>query len=175
MRHIKFGEGDYDTTESLIRQLLSDAKPSVQLPPPVDADDTTPTDRNDSRDVLERRQGRELRRSRRLRRGSVQFQLPDNNFRQDSFALRGNWALDYQGATSQERTHGIALNYHAKDVYIVAGGEGTLTVSRNGKTSPVPISGPPTLHQIVDDPDVAQGQLEVAVPPGLQVFSFTYG
>ena len=89
--------------------------------------------------------------------------------------MRGDWALDYQGATSQGPNSGIALNYHAKDVYIVAGGEGTLKVSRNGKASTVPISGPPTLHQIVDDPDVAQGQLEVAVPAGLQVFSFTYG
>ena len=29
VRHIKFGEGDYDTTERLIRQLISDANPSV--------------------------------------------------------------------------------------------------------------------------------------------------
>ena len=45
----------------------------------------------------------------------------------------------------------IALDYHAKNVYIVAGGDGTLTVSRDGTTTRVPISGPPTLHQIVDD------------------------
>ena len=101
VRHIKFGEGDYDTTERLIRQLISDAKPSAQLPPPVDADDTTPQTRNDTRDVPERRQGRQLRRHRHLRRGSVQFQLSHNNFPQDSFALRGDWALDYQGATSR--------------------------------------------------------------------------
>ena len=106
--------------------------------------------------------------------GASKFSYPQQ-LQQDSFALRGDWALDYQGATSQDADSGIALNYHAKDVYIVAGGEGTLRVSRNGKTSTVPISGPPTLHQIVDDPDVARGQLEVAVPPGLQVFSFTYG
>ena len=38
--------------------------------------------------------------------------------------MRGDWALDYQGATAQVPTRRIALNYHAKDVYIVAGGEG---------------------------------------------------
>ncbi len=174
VRHIKFGEGDYDTTERLIRQLISDAKPSVQLPPPVDADDTTPQTETTPETYLSVGKVVNYAGVGAYDEGASNFSYPQQ-LRQDSFALRGNWVLDYQGATSQDANSGIALNYHAKDVYIVAGGEGTLTVSRNGKTSTVPISGPPTLHQIVDDPDVAQGQLEVAVPPGLQVFSFTYG
>lgn len=174
VRHIKFGEGDYDTTERLIRQLLADAKPSVQLPPPVDAEDTTPQVETTPETYLSVGKVVNYGGGGTYDEGSFDFsypqQLPD-----DSFALRGNWALDYQGATSKGATSGIALNYHAKDVYIVAGGEGTLTVSRNGGTSAVPISGPPTLHQIVDDPAIAEGRLDVAVPPGLQVFSFTYG
>jgi thiol-disulfide isomerase/thioredoxin len=42
VRHIKFGEGDYDVSEKLIRQLLSDAKPVVALPEPLDTADLTP-------------------------------------------------------------------------------------------------------------------------------------
>jgi thiol-disulfide isomerase/thioredoxin len=42
VRHIKFGEGDYNVTENLIRQLLTDANPGVKLPPPSDSTDTTP-------------------------------------------------------------------------------------------------------------------------------------
>ena len=42
VRHIKFGEGDYDVTESLIRQLLVDANPDVDLPAPSDSVDQTP-------------------------------------------------------------------------------------------------------------------------------------
>ena len=66
VRHVKFGEGDYDVTEKLIRQLLTDANPGVKLPaadrllrhhPEVDAD---------PRDVLQRRQEGQLRRARRL-------------------------------------------------------------------------------------------------------------
>ncbi len=57
----------------------------------------------------------------------------------------------------------------------MAGGEGTLTVTRGDTTTAIPISGPPTLHQIVDDDTVQRGKLEVSVPRGLQVFSFTYG
>ncbi len=36
LRYIKFGEGDYRHTESLVRQLLSAANPGVALPDPVD-------------------------------------------------------------------------------------------------------------------------------------------
>ncbi|MDT5339908.1 MAG: hypothetical protein QOD90_5413, partial [Mycobacterium sp.] len=43
VRHVKFGEGDYDVTESLIRQLLSDANKDVDLPPATEGQDTTPT------------------------------------------------------------------------------------------------------------------------------------
>src|SRR6201996_3260837 len=42
VRHIKFGEGDYDGTEKLIRELLAAAHQGVSLPPSVDAPDTTP-------------------------------------------------------------------------------------------------------------------------------------
>ncbi len=42
VRHVKFGEGDYNGTEKLIRQLITTARPGVTLPPPVDAPDTTP-------------------------------------------------------------------------------------------------------------------------------------
>jgi len=174
VRHIKFGEGDYDTTERLIRQLLAEANPSTQLPAPVDAEDTTPQQQTTPETYLSVGKVVNYGGTGTYDEGSFNFsypqQLPD-----DSFALQGDWALDYQGATSRGATSGIALNYHAKDVYIVAGGNGTLTVTRNGVKSTVPISGPPTLHQIVDDADVARGRVEVAVPAGLQVFSFTYG
>jgi cytochrome c biogenesis protein CcdA/thiol-disulfide isomerase/thioredoxin len=174
VRHIKFGEGDYDTTERLIRQLISDANPSAELPSPVDADDTTPQTETTPETYLSVGKVVNYAGIGTYDEGSFDFSYP-KTLRQDSFALRGDWSLDYQGATSRDAGSEIALNYHAKDVYIVAGGTGALTVTRDGITSTVPISGPPTLHQIVDDPDIARGHLQVAVPAGLQVFSFTYG
>lgn len=42
VRHTKFGEGDYDGTEKLIRQLLVDANPNARLPAPANGVDTTP-------------------------------------------------------------------------------------------------------------------------------------
>ena len=46
---------------------------------------------------------------------------------------------------------------------------------RNGNPATLPISGPPTAHQIVTGDQVAAGTLEVRPSQGLQLFSFTYG
>ena len=97
-------------------------------------------------------------------------QLPD-----DSFALGGTWALDYQGITAQNDDNAIALNYHARNVYMVVGGTGTVTVTRDGKTTTIPVSGPPNMRQLVTDDQDGKGSLEVALSKGLQAFSFTYG
>jgi cytochrome c biogenesis protein CcdA/thiol-disulfide isomerase/thioredoxin len=174
VRHIKFGEGDYDVTENLIRQLLTDANPSVVLPAPSESVDTTPASGQTPETYLGVGKmvnygGTDL-----YDEGTATFNYPAN-LADDSFAYRGRWTLDYQGATAESDNSTIALKYHAKDVYIVAGGEGTVTVTRDGETTTVPISGPPTSHQIVDGDQVARGQIEVRLSKGLQAFSFTYG
>jgi hypothetical protein len=106
--------------------------------------------------------------------GTAEFEVPPTLPR-DTFALGGSWALDYQGATAASRESAISLNFHAKDVYIVAGGDGSFTVTRDGVSTTTTISGPPTAHQIVDGRSVGDGRLDVRVDQGLQVFSFTYG
>ena len=63
--------------------------------------------------------------------GTATFNYPAN-LADDSFAYRGTWKLDYQGATAESENSTIALKYNAKNVYIVAGGEGTITVTRDG-------------------------------------------
>ena len=83
--------------------------------------------------------------------------------------------MDYQGATATRDGSAIKLSYHAKSVYLVVGGTGTATVIRDGKTTTVPISGPPALRQIVADDAIHKGELEVRLSQGLQAFSFTYG
>ena len=172
VRHVKFGEGGYDDTEKLIRQLLSEG--SQDLPPAVEAQDTTPTEQLtpetyfsvgkvvNYRGVGDYDEG--------TRVYALPAQLPD-----DSFALRGTWAVDYQGVTAQSDDNAIALNYHARNVYMVVGGTGTVTVTRDGKTTTIPVSGPPNMRQVVADDHHGAGSLEVSLSKGLQAFSFTYG
>ncbi|MDT5289893.1 MAG: hypothetical protein QOF88_4782 [Mycobacterium sp.] len=174
VRHIKFGEGDYDGTEGLIRQLLADANPGVELPPPSDFADTTPQARLTPETYLSVGKASNYGGTGTYDQGDSTFDYPAT-LPDDTFAFQGPWTLDYQGATSGAETSSIELSYNAKNVYLVIGGEGTVTVVRDGKTTAVPISGPPTLHQIVAGDQIQRGQLEVRLSKGLQAFSFTYG
>ena len=174
VRHIKFGEGDYDVTETLIRQLLLDANPDIELPAPSESVDTTPTSGQTPETYfgvgkMVNYGGTDV-----YDEGTADFNYPAD-LADDSFAYRGRWKLDYQGATAESDNSTIALKYKAKNVYIVAGGEGTVTVTRDGKTTTVPIIGPPQSRQIVADNEVKRGQVEVRLSKGLQAFSFTYG
>ena len=177
VRHIKFGEGDYNGTEQLIRQLLTDAKPGVKLPKPVGGEaaaDLTPRTSLTPETYLGVGKVVNFGGGGVYDEGSATFNYPPT-LAADSFALSGPWSLDYQGATAGGDNSAVKLNYHAKNVYVVAGGTGTLTVLRDGKPSTIPISGPPTAHQILASDQLATGTLEVLPSKGLQVFSFTYG
>ena len=79
------------------------------------------------------------------------------------------------GRDRRQRFLGYQTELPRQNVYIVVGGTGSLTVTRDGKTTTVPVSGPPTSHQIVATADVARGSIDVRASKGLQVFSFTYG
>ena len=174
VRHVSFGEGDYAGTEKLIRQLISTARPGVRLPPAVDAPDTTPAGGLTPETYFGVGKMVNYAGGGVYDKGQANFTFPAA-LPNDTFALQGPWTLDYQGATADTDSSSIKLNYHAKNVYLVVGGTGNLTVTRDGKTTTVPVSGPPTSRQIVGGKDVARGLLDVRLDKGLQVFSFTYG
>ena len=174
VRHTKFGEGDYDGTEKLIRQLLVDANPAVRLPATTQSADTTPQTKLTPETYLGIGKATHYGGDGEYQAGTATFGYPAK-LDADRFALLGRWILDDQGATTASDDAAIRLNYSAKDVYAVVGGTGTLTVTRDQKTTTTPISGPPTLHQIVSDDAAHRDQLDMQVTKGLQVFSFTFG
>jgi cytochrome c biogenesis protein CcdA/thiol-disulfide isomerase/thioredoxin len=172
VRHVKFGEGGYDDTEKLIRQLLSAG--DQNLPPAVEAKDNTPTETLTPETYFGVGKVVNYRGDGGYDEGTRIFALPAQ-LPDDSFALRGTWAVDYQGITAQNDDNTVALNYHASNVLMVVGGTGTVTVKRDGKTTTFPVSGPPNMRQLVTDDQDGAGSLEVSLSKGLQAFSFTYG
>lgn len=174
VRHIKFGEGDYSTTETLIRQLLSKKDPAAALPPPTDTPDTTPTSPQTPETYFGVGKVVNYGGAGPYDQGDAAFAFPPQ-LADNRFALRGNWTLDYQGATARSDDNAIALNYHARNVYLVVGGTGTVTVTRNGQRTTTAVSGPPNMHQVVTDDAAGAGHLDLSLSRGLQVFSFTYG
>jgi cytochrome c biogenesis protein CcdA/thiol-disulfide isomerase/thioredoxin len=174
VRHTKFGEGDYDGTERLIRRLLVAADPDVRLPPASGAADDTPRTRLTPETYLGAGKATYYGGTGQYDSGTATFGFPAT-LPDDRFALRGRWTIDDQGATAESEGAAVRLNYTGKDVYVVVGGTGSIAVTRDGETTTTPIGGPPTLHRIASGQTAHRDQLDMRVGKGLQVFSFTFG
>lgn len=176
VRHISFGEGNYAATEKMIRELLQDADAEVTLPAATDVDDTTPelgtttpeTFLGSSKDL-------NFAGPDKYRAGEGEFAFPDEQ-KPDSFALDGTWDIATQAATPVGKPGTIRLQFKAEEVRIVVSGEGTLSVSRDGKTTrEVEVSGTPRSYELQAGEGPLEGMIEVEVPPGVDVYSFTFG
>jgi cytochrome c biogenesis protein CcdA/thiol-disulfide isomerase/thioredoxin len=175
VRHIKFGEGDYDVTEKLIRQLLTGAGPDVALPKPTDTADDTP-------DVADITRETYLGSTKRVNfAGTETYTAGDKSFAfpgdqaKDSFALDGRWRLTPQNITPTGEAGQVRLNYRAKEVRMVLSGSGTVTYEAGGKTRTVAVTGTPNSYQLLSTPDIRTGSVAVTVGKGVQAYSFTFG
>jgi cytochrome c biogenesis protein CcdA/thiol-disulfide isomerase/thioredoxin len=181
VRHISFGEGNYAETEKMIRELLADADPTVALPGATDVEDVTPDAGSTTRETFlgsakdvnfaGGRGGGE-----KYGAGIGTYAYPGDQ-PDDSFALRGDWEIGTQSATpAGSDAGGIRLRFEAREVRLVMAGEGTVTVTLDGKTRPdIAVSGTPRSYRAVSGQQNRDGVLEVTIPPGVHVYSFTFG
>lgn len=175
VRHVKFGEGGYANTEELIRQLLVAANPDVQLPPATDVSDDTPDAGSTTPETyLSLGKVVNFGGTEDYASGTSTYRYP-STLADDSFALKGDWALDFQNARPVNGPASIRLNYTAREVRMVLGGEGTVTVTVNGRSRSFEVSGTPDSYSIIPAGGSAKGTLEVTLTPGLEAYSFTFG
>lgn len=175
VRHIKFGEGDYDTTEKLIRELLRHADPAVRLPKPTDTADDTPETADITRETY-------LGSTKRVNyagggtytAGERGFSFPDRQPR-DSFALDGAWTLTSQHITPTGAVGRIRLDYRAREVRMVLSGTGTVTYTTGDATRTIEVDGTPDSYQLLSTKDIEAGVVMVTVSEGVQAYSFTFG
>ena len=177
VRHVKFGEGDYDGTESLIRQLLTQANPQTVLPQPTGANvpavfgggPTTPetylgSGRSDSF------AGNEP-----LAAGTATHQFP-TRLPADGYALSGRWQGGTQNITADGADSAIEINYQATNIFAVLGGAGTATVSENGRVvSTFATDDQPRLYTLHQNAANVRATLTVRVSRGVQAYTFTFG
>jgi cytochrome c biogenesis protein CcdA len=176
VRHVAIGEGDYPTTESLIRQLLTAANPAVVLPAATDIADTTPTNLDQTAETYlgaERADSSANTLSGRLRKGTMTYSYP-SIVPDDAFALTGAWTVDNQSITSGGDA-GIKLNFDASDVYLDVGGTGTITATVDGKTTTYSVSGAPDIYTVASHSSPDRATVTIGLSPGLVAYSFTFG
>jgi len=175
VRHISFGEGNYAATESMIRELLVDANPDVDLPPTTDVADVTPelgsttpeTFLGTSKDHNYAGVGD-------YRQGTADFTSPDS-LPADTFALDGEFTLATQYVEAASAPATVDLSFTAAEVRMVLAGSGTVQVSVDGgPPADIDVSGTPRSYELFLG-DSRTGELTVTLPPGVQAYSFTFG
>jgi cytochrome c biogenesis protein CcdA/thiol-disulfide isomerase/thioredoxin len=176
VRHIAFGEGNYAATEKLIRELLVDADPDVQLPAETSVEDRTPTAPRTPETFLGSAKDVNYGGPGAYRAGEGDYRFPADQ-PDDSFALDGAWNIETQYATPTGNDGGgIRLAFRADEVRMVLAGEGTVQVRVDGGPwEEVAVDGTPRSYGVVDDADAEPRVLDVRVSPGVQVYSFTFG
>lgn len=175
VRHIKFGEGDYATTEKLIRELLVAADPDVELPPATDVADATPqAGATTPESYLGTTKQVNFGGKEKYSAATEAFAIPAK-LAKNSYALDGNWKLGTQSITPASGTADITLNYTAREVRMVLSGSGTVTYTVDGKKKSIDVSGTPQSYELLTTSDLESGTLDVNVGPGVEAFSFTFG
>ena len=137
VRHVTIGEGDYTGTESLIRQLLTAANPTAELPPATQVADTTPTDPQQTPETyLGAARAQNFAGDTPLAEGVQTFPAPAAA-PDDEFSLSGTWSITKESISSLGGA-GIDLNFIADDVYLDVGGTGTVTATVDGSDDQLP-------------------------------------
>ena len=181
VRHIAFGEGNYGATEKLIRVLLQDADPDAALPPATEVQDDTPEVGSTTRETfLGSTKDVNFAGPGVYRAGTGEYAYPSDQ-PNDTFALDGEWQIETQYATpAGDADAGIRLSFRAEEVRVVLAGEGRLRMRIDGRESlAVDVSGTPRSYAVVMGSGSGgtgeQSILEIDVPPGVEVYSFTFG
>ncbi|MEG3614667.1 cytochrome c biogenesis protein DipZ [Isoptericola haloaureus] len=180
VRYLKFGEGDYATTEQHIRDLLREADPDVALPAPTDIEDTTPDSDTTPETYLALNKVFNYAGPTGYGSGERRFEAPVEQ-PEDTFSLDGRWDVDFQGATATSDDATLRLAYRSTDVYSVLGGEGTVTarvLADDGAVRAereIDVAGNPTLYDVLRGEEHTEGVVELELPAGVSVYTFTFG
>ena len=177
VRNIQFGEGNYANTEQLIRQLLQEKDPGVQLPPATDVTDDTPaTGTTTPETYLSAGKVQNYGGGGAYTAATKQFSFPKTQ-KPNTFALDGDWTIGFQNATPAGASGKIRLEYTAtQEVRMVLGGSGTLSYTVDGgPTKTLKISGVPDSYRLDKLTGSHTGTIEVPVPQGIDASSFTFG
>jgi cytochrome c biogenesis protein CcdA/thiol-disulfide isomerase/thioredoxin len=174
VRHVHFGEGDYGTTEQLIRQLLVAAHPGLALSRATDIPDLTPGGEMSPETYVGYERLQYLVGSNVVQDAPAVYHFPAT-LPLGGLGLSGTWTDHAQEATAGPGAE-LELGFLAHDVYLVLGGTGTLSVSIDGRhTQTINVAGVPKLYTLYQAGSSTTGTLLLRAAPGVEVYDFTFG
>jgi hypothetical protein len=174
---VSFGEGDYTTTESLIRALLVAANPKVTLPHATEVPNKTPTHALTPETYLgsDRAPASSFLSPQGYRPGTASYTFPSGSLPLNDYAFKGDFAIAGQTITAKNGPASIRLHYEASHVYLNLSGTGTLTVTDSQGTRTIRISGTPGIHDVLAPGGYRDSTVTITMSKGLTAYSFTFG
>ena len=173
LRQVKFGEGGEATTERLVRELLREANPDVQLPAPVFTDDEPAVSGPRTPETyLGSARARNV--AGQLTEGTSSYSFPDKQA-SDTFSLDGRWNVSAQSISPEGGAARLRLRYQGRQVNLVASGEGDITYTTGGEKRTIHVSGVPNSIELVSTEETQEGTLDLEASEGLSLYSFTFG
>ncbi len=170
VRYAHFGEGNYEQTERNIRLLLGE-QPGA--PASAGLADETPTGVLTPESYLgferiDRYAGSKLH-----PRRAADYSFPAHLGR-DELAYAGRLRLEAQRIVAV-RDARLRLHFHARKVFLVLGGRGTVRVLVDGRREREVRVTQDRLYTLVDGTRIRDAQLELRFSPGVEAYAFTFG
>jgi cytochrome c biogenesis protein CcdA/thiol-disulfide isomerase/thioredoxin len=173
LRDHHFGEGEYDRTERVIRQLL--AEPTNELPVASRLVDPTPQHLATPETYLGYEHGLERFAGLRAFPNVMRRYAMPAELGQSEFGYGGEWRVEPERIVSGDDAR-LRLRFFAKDVFLVLGGRGSVQVYLDRKLIRTqPVGGLDRLYTLLRAPDVITGLLELRFTPGISAYAFTFG
>ena len=168
VRHTHFGEGEYGQTEQLIRRLLGANGPRARHVADVTPDEfLTPETYLGAERIADYTGSRLV--PGRFTSYHAAVSLPQNEL-----TYGGSWRVEAQQIVAG-RDAFLRLHFHAKNVYVVLGGRGTVRATVDGKPTGTIRVDAYRLYTVRSSAKVADATLELRFSPGVRGYSFTFG
>ena len=172
VRHIHYGEGEYEKTEHLIRLLLR-AGGASRLPVPGRDIDRTPQGLRTPETYLGYFRIERFDSDRLVVQQPYDYRLP-TSLPRDHWAYGGTWTVESERAIAGDGAR-VQLHFHARKVHLVLGGKGFVGVALDGRSrGAVRVNGS-RLYTLVSQRRLRDGRLDLLFTPGVQVYAFTFG
>ena len=171
VRHVHFGEGEYDQSEAAIRSLLAErdgrlggmAKPHD---PFTISAETTPETYIGSARAERWLPG--------TPRDGTHAYTPPSSLPLSHFALGGTWRVTPEDATAV-RAATLTAHVRARHVYLVLGGTGDVGVDVDGRPSRTVHVTKQRLYTLADFARAGEHVLRLTFAPDVSGFAFTFG
>ena len=167
--HESVGEGEYGTTESLIRELLDvNTAPKAKSEPNL-----TPTGYLTPESYLGYARLQNYVGTRPVPNRFAQYTFPAT-IPLNTLSYAGQWKVAAQPITAGTNAR-LRLHFQGQHVYIVMGGHGTVRKLVDGKPTGTIRVDAQRLYTVLSAPHDTTGLIELRFSPGVQAYSFTFG